>query len=177
VVLQSVREELVHLGDAGRDAEVDGSVTDLDDESTNNIRVDLVGDLELLTLADVRGLGDSSLKSVECSLVERLSAGNSELDLTTGGRDDGGELVDNTGDETKSVVLGEGGEEVLDGLVLGVDLLDELIDNGLLVGIGEGRGPQDGDKLGVLLDDGAELDESIGSGVDAGSLDGGSVLN
>jgi hypothetical protein len=41
VVLQSVREELVHLGDAGRDAEVDGSVANLDDESTNNVGVDL----------------------------------------------------------------------------------------------------------------------------------------
>lgn len=106
-----------------------------------------------------------------------LSAGNSELDLTTGGRDDGGELVDDTGDETESVVLGEGGQEVLDGLVLGVDLLDELIDDGLLVGIGEGRGLQDGDELGVLLDESAELDEGIGGGIDAGSLDGGSVLN
>ena len=40
-VLQSVREELVHLGDAGRDAEVNGTVADLDDESANNVRVDL----------------------------------------------------------------------------------------------------------------------------------------
>lgn len=41
VVLQRVREELVHLGDAGRDAEVDSSVTDLNDESTNNLGVNL----------------------------------------------------------------------------------------------------------------------------------------
>ena len=41
VVLQSVREELVHLGDAGRDAQVDGSVADLDNESANNLGVDL----------------------------------------------------------------------------------------------------------------------------------------
>lgn len=41
VVLQGVGQELVHLGDAGRDAEVDGSVTDLDDESANNVGVDL----------------------------------------------------------------------------------------------------------------------------------------
>lgn len=44
VVLQSVLEELVHLGDAGRDAEVDGSVANLDDESTNNVGVDLRGE-------------------------------------------------------------------------------------------------------------------------------------
>lgn len=41
VVLQGVGQELVHLGDASRDAEVDGSVSDLDDESANNVGVDL----------------------------------------------------------------------------------------------------------------------------------------
>jgi hypothetical protein len=39
--LQRVGEELVHLGDAGGDAEVDGSVTDLNDESANDVGVDL----------------------------------------------------------------------------------------------------------------------------------------
>ena len=106
-----------------------------------------------------------------------LSAGNSELDLTTGGRDDGRELLNNTGDEAQSVVLGEGGEEVLNGLVLGVDLLCELINDSLLVGLGEGRGVQDGGELGVLLEESAELVEGIGSSIDAGRLDGGSVLN
>jgi hypothetical protein len=40
-ILQGVRQELVHLGDAGGDAEVDGSVADLDDETANNVGVDL----------------------------------------------------------------------------------------------------------------------------------------
>lgn len=70
--LQGVREELVHLGDAGRDAEVDGTVTNLDDESTNDVGVDGVGDLELLALADVGRLGDSSLESREGLVVEGL---------------------------------------------------------------------------------------------------------
>jgi hypothetical protein len=39
--LQAVRQELVHLGDAGGDGEVDGAVADLDDESTDDIGVDL----------------------------------------------------------------------------------------------------------------------------------------
>lgn len=39
--LQAVVQELVHLGDAGGDGEIDGTVTDLDDESTDNVGVDL----------------------------------------------------------------------------------------------------------------------------------------
>ena len=39
--LQAVGEELVHLGDAGGDAEVDGAVADFDDEAANDVRVDL----------------------------------------------------------------------------------------------------------------------------------------
>jgi hypothetical protein len=41
VDLQVVSEELVHLGDAGGDAEVNGSVADLDDESADDLGVDL----------------------------------------------------------------------------------------------------------------------------------------
>lgn len=41
--LQVVSKELVHLADAGGDAEVNGSVADLDDESTNDVGVDLKG--------------------------------------------------------------------------------------------------------------------------------------
>jgi hypothetical protein len=39
--LQRVGEELVHLGDAGGDAEVDGAVANLDDESADDVGVDL----------------------------------------------------------------------------------------------------------------------------------------
>lgn len=41
VILQGVGQELVHLGDAGGDAEVNGSVANLDDESANDVGVDL----------------------------------------------------------------------------------------------------------------------------------------
>jgi hypothetical protein len=41
----------------------------------------LVGDLELLALADVGGLGNSSLQSVEGSLVESLDNNVSPLSL------------------------------------------------------------------------------------------------
>jgi hypothetical protein len=72
VILQGVRQELVHLGNASRDAEVNGSVANLDDEAANDLRVNLVGDLELLALADVGGLGDGSLEAVEGLVVEGL---------------------------------------------------------------------------------------------------------
>lgn len=39
--LQGVGEELVKLGHLGGDGEVDGSVSDLDNETTEDIRVDL----------------------------------------------------------------------------------------------------------------------------------------
>jgi hypothetical protein len=39
--LQRVLEELVHLGDLGRDGKVDGTVADLNNETTTDLRVDL----------------------------------------------------------------------------------------------------------------------------------------
>ena len=55
VKLQSVGKELVHLGDLGRHGQVDRAVTDLDNETAEDIWVDLVCDLQLLALADVLG--------------------------------------------------------------------------------------------------------------------------
>lgn len=40
--LQSIGQGLVQTVDLGRDAEVDGSVTDFDDEAANDIGVDLI---------------------------------------------------------------------------------------------------------------------------------------
>ena len=80
--LHGVSQKLIHLGHARRDAEVDGSVTDLYDESTNNFGINLcsnmldwvqgedvfaeggthlVGDLEHFSLANIGGLGNCSL--------------------------------------------------------------------------------------------------------------------
>lgn len=41
LVLQGIGEEFVHLRDAGRDAEVDCAVADLDDEAAEDLGVDL----------------------------------------------------------------------------------------------------------------------------------------
>jgi hypothetical protein len=39
--LQRVLEELVHLGDLGRDGKVNGAVADLNNEAATDLRVDL----------------------------------------------------------------------------------------------------------------------------------------
>lgn len=72
VILQGVVEELVHLCDLGRDGQVDGSVADLDNETTDDFGVNLVCHLELLALADVGGLGNGGLEAGESLVVELL---------------------------------------------------------------------------------------------------------
>lgn len=90
--LQSIGKSLVHLGDLGRNAKVNGAVTNLNDESTNEVGVDLVNrvskqntkqksvhpletylgnNLELLALAELR-LGNSLLKTGEGLGIELL---------------------------------------------------------------------------------------------------------
>lgn len=70
--LQSVAEELVHLRNLGRHGEVDCAVANLDDKSANDIGVDLVGQLDLLSLADVLRLRDSGLQAGQGAAVQLL---------------------------------------------------------------------------------------------------------
>lgn len=70
--LQSIGEEIVHLGDARRDAQVDGAVADFYDEAADDVGVDFVGHLELLALADVLGLGDGGFETGEGLVVKGL---------------------------------------------------------------------------------------------------------
>lgn len=153
-----------------------------------------VGDLKLLALANVGGLGDGGLEPVEGLVVEglehyvstvssiygaeetHLGRGDDELDLALGGADDLAELFADALEEAEAVVLGEGGEEVADGFAGGAGLLLELGNNGRLVLGAQGGGGQDGGQLGVLGDEGVELGEGLGCGVERGRLDGGGVL-
>ena len=105
-----------------------------------------------------------------------LGAGNHHLNLAAGGADELLELGDDTGKETEAVVLGEGVEEVLDGLALDASGLDELGNDGGLVGGAQGRGGENGRELGVLLDEVGEGGDGLGGGIEARGLDGGSVL-
>lgn len=80
--LQSIVEELVHLGDARGHAKVNGAVSDLDDESTDDVGVDLGGDLELLALADVGGFGDGGFETREGPVVEGLEKGTVSISVS-----------------------------------------------------------------------------------------------
>lgn len=70
--LQSVCEQLVHLCHLGRNREIDGTVANLDNQSTLDFWVDLGDDLESLALGNVVGLVDGLLEAAECSAVEGL---------------------------------------------------------------------------------------------------------
>lgn len=69
--LQGIGEGLVELGDLGRHAQVDGAVTDLNDQTADQLGVDLGDDLELLALA-VLGLGDGLFEAGDGLVVEFL---------------------------------------------------------------------------------------------------------
>jgi hypothetical protein len=70
--LQSILEQLVHLGHLGRDGQVDGAVANLDDQAAADLRVDLGHDLELLAVGNVLGLVDGGLEAADGSVVEGL---------------------------------------------------------------------------------------------------------
>lgn len=71
--LQSILEQLVHLGHFGGNRQVNRTVTDLDDESTTDLWVDLGNDLELLALANVLGLANGGFETAKSAVVEGLS--------------------------------------------------------------------------------------------------------
>lgn len=70
--LQSILEQLVHLGHLGRDGQVDGAVANLNDESATDLGVDLGDHLESLAVEDVLRLGDGGLETAEGPVVEGL---------------------------------------------------------------------------------------------------------
>lgn len=72
IYLQSILEQLVHLGHPGRDRQVNGAVANLDNQSTLDLGVDLGYDLELLAVGDVFRLVDGGLETAEGSVVEGL---------------------------------------------------------------------------------------------------------
>ena len=107
-----------------------------------------------------------------------LSGCDGHLDLAAGRAEDLGELVVHALEESEAVVLGEGAEEVLDGLVGAgaADALLELGDDGALVTLVQGRRRQDGGELGVLGVQVGEGGQGLCCRVEGRVLDGGRVL-
>lgn len=87
------------------------------------------------------------------------------------------ELLTDGLQNTQPVVLGQGGQEVLQDvtLVSTSDLL-ELLDDGLLVVGREGRGTDDGGELAVSLQGLTKGSEGLGGLVKSSRLGGSSVL-
>jgi hypothetical protein len=100
------------------------------------------------------------------------SAGDNELNLAAVRAHQDGKLLHNTLKSAQAVVGGECLEEVLDDALLvgSTEVLLEFLDNLLLVRDGQGRGVQDLDELGVLLEDGRERLERLGRGVEGVGL-------
>lgn len=105
------------------------------------------------------------------------SAGDGHLDLTAGRGHQLAELLGDALEDAQTVVVGQGGEEVLDGRVGGAYLLLELGDDGRLVGVGQGRGAEDADQPGVLGDEGVEGVQGLSGGLQGRRLNGGRVLD
>jgi hypothetical protein len=105
------------------------------------------------------------------------SAGDGQLNLTTGSAHEGTELLGNTLKLVQSVVLGQSLEEVLDGVVLVLDT-EGLLDLGndlRLVGFAEGGGLKDSLESGISLEGGMEVLETLCGGIQRVGLDSGSV--
>lgn len=86
------------------------------------------------------------------------------------------ELLAHTLEQTQTVVLSQGRQEVLDNLALVAGQSEELLHDLLLVGDGQGRGRDDGRQLAVSLEGGAQAGEGASGLVQGGGLGGGGVL-
>jgi hypothetical protein len=105
-----------------------------------------------------------------------LSTGDVQLDLAAVSAHEGLELLADTLQKTETVVLAQGGEEVLDDLALVAAELGQLLDDLLLVAGSEGRGGDEAGQLAVGLEDLAEVGEGLGGLVKGGGLGGRGVL-
>ena len=132
--------------------------------------------LQLLALTNKRALADSVLQLPDDLSVKRAGGGDGHLDLAAGGGHEGAELLADALEDGKTVVGGQGLEELLDGLVGAAGGLLELGDDLLLVLGGESRGGQDGLEAGVLLEGGLEVLHGLGDGIEGGGLGGCGVL-
>lgn len=173
--LNVISKKFVKLSDLSRNTEVDGTITDFNNKTTENIGVDLVGDLKLLALTDKRGLGNRGLETVDGLCVERSSRGDGSFYNSLSSVGESLELVGNGREKTQSVVFGKNTEEVGDGAV---DRSGgrESRDNSLLVFSREGRVAEDGLEFLVLAEDSLKSSQRSLGGGESRRLDRGSIL-
>jgi hypothetical protein len=117
VDLDFIGKSLVELGNLVSDGQVNGTVTDLDDETTKNVSVDSVSDLKGLTLTNKRRLGDRGGETVNGLVVERRGRGDGGLNNAVSSVGQSLKLLNDGRNKRKSVVLSQEGEEVSDGVV------------------------------------------------------------
>lgn len=172
--LDSICEKLVKLRNFVGDGKVDGSVAHFNNQTSEDIWVDLVRKLELLALTNKLRLGNGSLKTGKGLFVEGISRGNGGLDQTVMRVRQSLKLLDNRANETESVVLSQNIKEVTGGPVDVGGFSDGL--NELLLVLGrQGWVLDNGVKFLVLLDQVLESGERFFSGFNAGVLDRGTV--
>lgn len=126
------RVELVH---SSADAEVDGLVAEVNDETAKDRGVDLVGDLQALSLAGDGRVLEAGLQAGLKILGNWFGGGDGHGDLSPVGGHDGLEVLDDLVRFIETTVLGEDVEKVLGDLAWCSILLcslQELGDSGLL---------------------------------------------
>lgn len=174
VYLDGLVKKSVKSSNLGGDRDVNSSLADLNNETAENVGVDLLVELEL-TGTNKRRASNSGLDSVESLLVELGGGGDGGLNKTLGCVDESLELLDDAGDEGESVVLGDDRQEVGESLVT-ANGLGEDGHNGLLVISGESGVRNDSGNLGLLGENLSQLGKRALGGSDIGLLGSGSVL-
>jgi len=119
------------------------------------------------------------LQPLQHLLIQLRSTRHNELHLPSTGPHEHLELLTRAGQDAQPVVLGQCGQEILDGTGLigaaGVTL--KLLHDLLFIADGEGGGRQYGGKLGVFLEDRIERLDGAGSGIQVIAFGGGRVLS
>ncbi len=128
--------------------------------------------LQLLPLTHILALTHSLLELAHDLLIEGRSTGDRNLDLASGGRHDDGEFVAHALEHRQAVVLGEGVEEIGEGiaLVLHARALRNLGHDLLLVAHSQSRSREDGLQFWVPLEGVVHILQRLGDGLEGGLL-------
>lgn len=175
VYLNRLAKDVVESSNLGSNRHINGSLGNLNNQTTEDIRVDLEVELEL-TRSDKRRAGNGSLDSVDGLLVKLGGRGDGSLNETLGCVDESLKLLNDAGDESQSVVVGDDGQEVGQGLV-SANGLGQDVNNGLLVVVGQSGVGHDLGNLGLLGEHVSQLGERALGLSKVGLLGGSGVLS